>query len=127
MSWKDILKNSKEQERIEEVVRRIENEFAPQDVIEELENFGFNPANKNYQSIDLKSKLLFPYDKIKKARYEEPDSEFDDTKGTVYLMLELANQKISNGISLGFDEPFYTEILITLGNNGKNVVGSEYS
>tara|TARA_R100001509_G_C4880209_1_gene219892 strand:+ start:2584 stop:2967 length:384 start_codon:yes stop_codon:yes gene_type:complete len=127
MSWKDILKNSKEQERIEEVVRRIENEFTPQDVMEELENFGFNSANKNYQSIDSKSKLLFPYDKIKKARYEQPDGEFEDSKGTVYLMLELANKKFSNGILLGFDEPFYTEISITLGNNRKNVVGSDYS
>lgn len=127
MSWKNILKSSKEQERIKEVVRRIENEFTPQDVIEELENFGFNLANENYQSIDLESKLLFPYDKIKKARYEEPDRELDDSKGTVYLMLELANKKFSNGILLGFDEPFYTEISITLGNNRKNVVGSDYS
>jgi len=127
MSWKEILKNSKEQGRIEEVVRRIENEFTPQDVIEELENFGFNSANKNYQSIDLESKLLFPYDKIKKARYEEADREFEDSKGTVHLMLELANKKISNGILLGFDEPFYTEISITLGNNRKNVVGSDYN
>tara|TARA_R100001015_G_C4632806_1_gene196865 strand:- start:3123 stop:3506 length:384 start_codon:yes stop_codon:yes gene_type:complete len=127
MSWRNILKNSKEQERIEEVVRRIENEFTPQDVIEQLEDFGFNMANKNYQSIDLKSKLLFPYDKIKKARYEEPDMEFDDSRGTVYLMLELANKRISNGMLLGFDEPFYAEISITLGNNGKNVVGSDYS
>ncbi len=127
MSWKNILKNSKEQERIEEVVRRIENNFTPQDVIEELDKFFFDYENENYQRINSKSKLLFPYDKINKARYEEPDIEFDDSKGTVYLMLELANKKIYNGTLLGFDEPFYTEISITLGNNGKNVVGSEYS
>jgi len=127
MSWKNILKSSRERERIEEVVRRIENEFTPQDVIEELENFGFNPANENYQSIDLESKLLFPYDKIKKVRYKEPDMEFDEHRGTVYLMLELANKKFSNGILLGFDEPFYTEISITLGRNGKNGVASEYN